>query len=356
MKYYIISFVLALIIIFIFKKIAFKFNIVDKPNERKVHEQPKPLLGGLSIYLSIFLTYSYYINFQYNDNSLILLIGGFALVIVGLYDDFYDMKAYYKLFFQILIAGLSSYLMGGIDKIEIYNSYPIILQPWQGILVQTIWVVALINAFNLIDGLDGLSSGMGIISLTTLLIMTMINQDSTSIILILIVIGSLLGFLYYNFYPSSIFLGDSGSMFLGYVIALISIDGYKTVTLTSTMLLLLIAFMPFLDVFLAIVRRKKNKQKAFAADSLHFHHRLLRKGFTHTKAVLILYTIMVLYAIAAISLELIVYTTYKLIILIILIFTTIFIFEQLYLLSDKYAYVTKTIKFIKNKIIKRHKK
>lgn len=343
MSYYIISFLLTLLLVFSFKKLALKYNIVDKPNERKVHQKPKPLLGGLAIYCSIALTYSYYINFQFTYEIAIIMLLALGLVLVGLYDDFYDINAGTKLFFQILISLGTSIVIGGVDKIEIYGLV-FNFNDWQGILLETIWMIALINAFNLVDGLDGLSSGMGIISLVSLLIMTIINQDTTSIILILILIGALLGFLYYNFYPSTIFLGDSGSMLLGFLISIISISSYKTVTLTSSMLLILIAFMPFLDVGLAILRRKKSNQKAFAPDSLHFHHRLMLKGYTHTSAVLILYVIMIFYAAIAVMLEFVDSTSIKIILLGSLIPLTIFIFEKLYLLSDRYAYISKALK------------
>lgn len=349
--YYTLSFVLTLFLVFVFKKIALRFNIVDQPNHRKMHTNPKPLLGGLAIYLSIFITYSYSINFVYDLKTGTILLMGFVLVLVGLWDDYKDMKALYKLFFQLAVALVTSYIIGGISKIEIYGAI-VQFNEWQGILIETIWIVGLINAFNLIDGLDGLSSGMGIISLSSLVLVTLINKDTTSIALIIIVIAALLGFLYYNFYPSTIFLGDSGSMFLGYMVAVLSIDNYKTVTLTSMMLLLLIAFMPFLDVLLAIIRRKKNKQKAFEPDSLHFHHRLMMKGFTHEKAVLILYGIMIFYAVAAIGIELVASVQYKLVIVISLVLLTVFIFERLYLLSDRYAYIHKLLRFIKHDIFR----
>ncbi len=338
--FYAMSFVLTLIIIFFIKKIAFKLNIVDKPNHRKVHHKPKALLGGLGIFIAMVLTYSSFVNFNLSNDSKVIILLAFSLVLVGLYDDIKDMKAIYKLFFQLLISFLTAIFLGGIHRVEVYNfvfTFPF----YVGIFIQTIWLVALINAFNLIDGLDGLSAGVGAISLVSLLVLSLVNNDITSVTIILIIIGSLLGFLFYNFNPSTIFLGDSGSMFIGYIIGVISMNSYKTVTLTSTILLLLIAFMPFLDVFLAIVRRKANKQRAFEADSLHFHHRLMRKGYSHTQAVLMLYLVMGLYTITAILLELLKTSILKLSLMLIVFVITIFIFEKLYLLSDKHAYVTK---------------
>ncbi len=347
--FYTMSFVLTLIIIFFIKKIAFKLNIVDKPNHRKVHQKPKALLGGVGIFLAMVLTYSSFVNYNFSSNSIVIIFLSLALVLVGLYDDIKDMKAIYKLFFQLLIAFLTSLFLGGIQRIEVYN-FVFVFPAYMGILIQTVWLVALINAFNLIDGLDGLSAGVGAISLVSLLVLSLVNNDITSVTITLIIIGSLLGFLFYNFNPSTIFLGDSGSMFIGYIIGVISMNSYKTVTLTSTMLLLLIAFMPFLDVFLAIIRRKANKQRAFEADSLHFHHRLMRKGYSHTQAVLMLYLVMGMYTITAILLELLSTSTLKLFLILIVFVLTIFIFEKLYLLSDKHAYVTKFFRKFKPEV------
>ncbi|MFV0288236.1 MAG: glycosyltransferase family 4 protein [Mycoplasmatales bacterium] len=341
--YYTSSFFITLIIVFIIQKVAIKLKVVDKPNYRKVHEQPKALLGGLAVYLSILLIYSIHLGFSFNNETKYLVILAGILMLLGLYDDIFDLKAIYKLIGQLIIAFLTAYFVGGINRIEVYG-YVINFTLIQGILIETFWIVALINAFNLIDGLDGLSSGVGILSLMSLVILGMINNDSTSIMFIMIMIGSLLGFLYYNFNPATIFLGDSGSMLIGYLIAIISMNSYKTVTLTSMMLLMLIAFMPFFDVFLAIVRRKANKQKAFEADSLHFHHRLMLKGYSHAKAVFILYFIMTIYSLIAIFLELTTNFYIKLGLTGFMMIVTIFIFEKLYLLSDKYAYITKTIK------------
>ncbi len=338
--YYTMSFIVTIIVIFFIQKLALKLNIVDEPNYRKVHKKPKALLGGVGIFISMIITYLSFVNYHLPKNVFVIGILALALVLVGLYDDIKDMKAIYKLFFQLLISFLTALFLGGIHRLEVYNfvfTFPFYI----GILLQTFWLVALINAFNLIDGLDGLSAGVGAISLVSLLVLSFVNNDISSVTITLIIIGSLLGFLFYNFNPSSIFLGDSGSMFIGYIIGVISMNSYKTVTLTSTMLLLLIAFMPFLDVFLAIIRRKANKQKAFEADSLHFHHRLMRKGYSHTQAVLVLYVIMGLYTITAILLELLKTSIFKLFLIMIVFVLTIFIFEKLYLLSDRHAYVTK---------------
>lgn len=343
------SFILSIVLVRIFQKIALKFNITDKPGGRKVHEKPKALLGGLAVYVSLFLTYSFYVKFSYTYEIIVILLLMFSLVLVGLYDDIKDLKAIQKLFFQLIISLGTSFVMGGIQRIEIYGNILNFTQI-QGVIIQTIWLVALINAINLIDGLDGLSSGVGIISFSSLLILSLMGNDITTITIILIILGTLLGFLYYNFYPSTIFLGDSGSMLIGYLIGVISMESYKTFTLTSMLLLLLISFMPFLDVILAIIRRKISKRKAFEADSLHFHHRLLLKGYSHPVAVLIMYGLMLIYTIIAIILDISNSLISKIILTVLLLIFTLLIFEKLYLLSDKYALITKNIKRLRNKL------
>lgn len=345
MLYYIISFALTFSLIYIIQKFAIKFNIVDKPNERKVHEKPKALLGGLALYIGIVLTYLMYMNFIVTKQNISIILLSFFLVIVGVIDDVFDLRAIVKLMFQVIVAFLTAYTMGGIEGIEVYG-ISIHFNIYFAILIEALWIVALVNAFNLIDGLDGLCSGIGLLSFLSLLLLSVMNSDITSVSIILIIIGAMLAFLYYNFYPSTIFLGDAGSMFIGYLIAIISMESYKTVTLTSMMLLLLISFMPFLDVFLAILRRKRNKQKAFQADALHFHHRLMLKGYSHMNAVLIMYLIMFVYILFALLLEITANVEVKITLTIGLCIITIFIFEKLYLLSDKYAYLTKTLKKI----------
>lgn len=344
--YYSLSFILTFFLILVFKKIAIKFNIVDKPNLRKIHKNPKPLLGGVAIFISIFISYSIYLKFEYSTHFIMIAILMFLLVLMGFLDDYLDLSAVLKLFIQLLISFLVSYIMGGINKLEIYGMV-VDFNMLTGVILETIWMVALINAFNLIDGLDGLSAGMGVISLSSLAIIASLNQNTTNLAYTIIVIGALLAFLYFNFYPSTIFLGDSGSMFLGMIVAILSINGNKTITMTTVILLLLIVFMPFLDVILAIIRRKKNKQKAFEADSLHFHHRLMRQGYSHMNAVLILYSLTLFYAVSAIMIDLFFTIKIKIIILILILIITIYVFEKLYLLSDRYAYISKALKKIK---------
>lgn len=340
-----ISFLVTLCLVPIIRVIAIKFNFVDKPNGRKMHDRPKPLLGGVAIFVTIIAIYITYLDGKIPVMTMYFIGLASVLLVMGVIDDKYDMKAHHKLLIQILVAAISTYILGGISSIEIYK-ISIYFTRIQGMIIETIWFIVLINAFNLIDGLDGLSTGTAIFSFITILIMALITGDINNIVLLNIIIGSLLGFLFYNFYPSTIFLGDAGSMVIGYLIAILSINDYKTVTLTSMIFLLLIVFLPILDVTLSFIRRKVNGGHAFKADALHFHHRLMRRGYSHQKTVLVMYGLMSIYTVSAILISLVAATRIKFVIFMILIIITIVIFEKFYLLSDKYAFFYRMFKKI----------
>ncbi len=332
-----VSFLVTLMVVPIFRYIAKKLNIVDKPNYRKIQDTPKPYLGGLSIFISCALTLQLYQHDKISYTNKILIFGAFAIMLLGLIDDKYDINSFIKLFFQLVISFIAAFGMESIDKVEIFHQ-TIYFSDIESIILVAIWIVIFINAFNLIDGLDGLSTGVAIISFTTLLIVVVLGHDYSLIVLLLIIIGSLIGFLFYNFYPATIFLGDSGSMLIGYTIAILTITNYKTVTITSLFLIILVGFIPILDAILAFVRRRKNGENAFKSDAFHFHHRLILHGYSHANAVLLMYLFMCLYSIGAILITYFKLFKYKLIVLIFIIILTIYIIEKYYLLSNKYSY------------------
>ena len=337
----ILSFILMMLMVPLIKKIAYKTNYIDVPKGRKIHKKPIPLLGGLSIFLSfniICLLFINNINLEFYNK---VTLGSFLILLLGLYDDKFDMRAILKLICQVIIAFIVAYKLGGIDSIQIHNLV-IDFNFLQGVLFQAIWIVVLLNAFNLIDGLDGLATGSSIIAISSILIVSLIRNDFSNISLMLILIVILLGFLIYNFPPASIFLGDCGSMLLGYYVAMFSFFSYKSVTVTSISFLILIAFLPLIDTILAFIRRKINKVSPFKADALHMHHRLLRKGYNKKQSVLIIYGIMLFYSICSIIISF-VNIFGKILILISIIIFTIFVIEKFYLLSDKYS-ISKYIK------------
>ncbi len=348
-QYFLLSFLLVMVLVPICRQVAFKLNIVDKPNEnRKIHTHTKPYLGGVAIYLGTFITYIVYMNSNLQKTDFIIWILGGLLVVVGVYDDKFNMRAYKKLIFQFLIAFATGMLIPGFTQLSI-GSLVINFTNIQAVFIQSLWIVTLINAFNLIDGLDGLSSGLATISLSFLWIVMQLTGILVGEIYVIIMIGSLLAFLYYNFYPSTIFLGDAGSMFIGYYIGVISLSQYKSFTLTTTGILILVAFIPLLDISLAMIRRKANNQKIFSADALHFHHRLLRRGLTQGHAVLLMYAIMTVYAFGSVIItvcegKVVTYT------FIILFIFTWLIIEYFYMLGDRFTIIRKNINKLKKRI------
>lgn len=347
-QYFLISFILVMILVPICKKIAFKYNIVDTPSEnRKIHKGSKPYLGGVAVYLGAFITYLIYLKGSFVFSDLTIWILGGLLVAVGVYDDMRNMRAYKKLIFQFLIAFVTCLSIPGFTQLSLG---PVVIDftTFQAVIIQSIWIVTLINAFNLIDGLDGLSSGLATISLSFLWIVMQVTGILVGDIYVVIMIGSLLAFLYYNFYPSTIFLGDAGSMFIGYYIGVITLSQYKSFTLTTTGILILVAFIPLLDILLAMIRRKANKQKIFSADALHFHHRLLRRGLSHGQAVLVMYLIMTVYAMGSLVMTIVDGSFAKFVFVFLFIFTWLVI-EYFYMLGDRFTIIRKNINKLKKR-------
>ncbi len=336
-QFFMYAFIISIVVVFLVREFAKKINFTDKPDKRKLHGEPKPLMGGLALFISGTIAYTIYLGFDIDSNTLISWLLALSIVIMGLVDDKIDLKPIVKLALQVIIAYLTAAHLGGVSQIDLFGHH-ILLNDVMSTLVPTIWIVALINAFNLIDGLDGLSAGGGLFSLVTLIIMSTISQDVTNVVFLYIMCGTLLGFLFYNFYPSTIFMGDAGAMLLGYLIAILSMGEYKSVTLSSLMLVFLIAFLPMLDAILSFIRRKINGEKIYKADALHFHNRLMRKGFSHQGAVMIMYVFMLIYVCLAVAYALIDPHYYFIVYIAVFIVTDVLI-ERYYLLSRKHTYV-----------------
>jgi UDP-GlcNAc:undecaprenyl-phosphate GlcNAc-1-phosphate transferase len=229
-----------------------------------------------------------------------ILIGSFILVLIGVVDDIKPLKASYKFFGQFLSA-LIVVLYGGITFAEI-NSFGIHLD--FGIFAYPItifFILGCINCMNLIDGLDGLAGGVSAIFFLTIgIIAVAMGQFDLSFTLTFIMLGACLGFLVHNFNPASIFMGDSGSMFLGFIISVITLLGYRTVMMSSLFIPLLILTIPIADTLFAIVRRKLRGDSISTSDKMHIHHQFLRRNFSQRGAVLSIYLITALFASASI--------------------------------------------------------
>lgn len=294
-----ITFLFTVLFIPVIGKIANHIGALDIPNERKVHKKPIPRLGGLGIYFGFLLGYMIFGKESIQMNS--ILIGSFIIIVTGIIDDIKPIPAKYKFLGQVAGAAIIP-LYGGIALREIsafglFINFGILSVP-----VTILFIVSVINCMNLIDGLDGLAAGLSSIYFLTVGIIAMIlkNPDGLDVILTFVMLGSTLGFLWHNFNPAKIFMGDSGSMFLGYIISVIALLGFKNVTLTSFIVPLLLLAIPILDTLFAILRRIINKKPISMPDKNHLHHQLLRLSFSQRTTVLIIYFVDILFAIASI--------------------------------------------------------
>lgn len=291
-----ICFLSSVILTPIVKKIAFYIGATDKPdNKRKVHKKVMPRLGGLAIFFAFLI--GYMIFAPKTTQMLSVLIGGFVIVIVGMIDDIKPLPVMAKMIGQIIAASIAVFY-GNItfDDMQIFG-----IQFQFGILAYPLavfFIVAIMNAINFADGLDGLAAGTSTIYFIAIAVIGYIMNrlGGLDVILCLIMIGSCLGFLVYNFAPASIFMGDTGSMFLGFIISIIALLGFKTATITSLIIPLLLLFVPILDTILAMGRRIIKGESIGSADRQHLHHQLLKSTKSTSKTVLIMYGINILFA------------------------------------------------------------
>ena len=294
-----ICFLFCFLITFYIKKVAKHIGAMDVPNARKVHSTPMPRLGGLGIFLTFLLGYMLFGVQSIQMNS--ILIGSFIIILIGVIDDISPLGAKTKLLGQ-LAAAVVVIFYGGIllDKITIgtlHLNFGIMAYP-----LTIMFILACINIINLIDGLDGLSTGICSIFYLTIGIIAFIKASfgGLDVSLAFIMLGASLGFLCHNFHPAKIFSGDSGSMFQGFMISTISLLGFKTVTMTSFIIPILLLGIPILDTLFAIIRRTIKKQPIYMPDKKHLHHQLLELGLSHRNTVLAIYAMNILFAFASV--------------------------------------------------------
>ncbi|MGG3963108.1 glycosyltransferase family 4 protein [Heyndrickxia faecalis] len=291
-----ICFMLTILLTPLIKKLAIRIGAVDKPNQRKVHMKVMPRLGGLAIYISFIA--GVLLLQPDSPHSLPILLGSLIIVLTGIIDDIRELSPRVKLMGQLAAALVV--ILSGIH-VEFIN-LPFGGQLEFGIFsipLTILWIVGVTNAINLIDGLDGLAAGVSSIALLTISGMAIIMGDAYVTVLGLILMASTIAFLFYNFYPAKIFMGDTGALFLGYMISVLSLLGFKNVTFISLIIPALILGVPISDTFFAIIRRLVHKQPLSAPDKSHLHHCLLRLGFSHRQVVLIIYAIAAMFSLAA---------------------------------------------------------
>lgn len=294
-----ITFLFVALFMPVIKRIAIHIEAIDIPNKRKVHSVPIPRLGGLGIYAGFLLGYLLFGHQSIQMNA--ILIGSFIVVITGIIDDIKPIPAKYKFLGQIAAAVIIPFYGGivlkDISAFGLYVNFGIFSK-----LVTVIFIVAIMNCINFIDGLDGLAGGISAIYFLMIGVIAIVlnNSSGLDVILTFIMLGATLGFLFHNFYPASIFMGDSGSLFLGYIISVISLLGYKNVTFTSLIVPIFLLAIPIMDTLFAIIRRLLKHESIAMPDKCHLHHQLLKLNFSVKNSVLVIYLIDILFAIASI--------------------------------------------------------
>ncbi len=288
--------------------LANKTGAVDKPDARKVHTKPIPRIGGLGIYAAFIASILVMMAITKPEGAVLrevigLIVSGTMMMLVGLIDDYKNLPAKVKLLGQIVAAaGLVFGFNVRIDFVtNPFGDY--IYLEWIAIPATIFWLVGLTNTVNLIDGLDGLAAGISGIAAVTILMVALEHHFLLVAVLTAALAGSTLGFLFYNSNPARIFMGDSGSLFLGFMLAGISVIGAVKSAATIALIVPILALgIPIFDTTCAIVRRYRGGQPIFKPDKGHLHHRLLNLGFTQRQAVFLMYVVSSMLGLSAIAL------------------------------------------------------
>ena len=299
---YFVPFLISLIVAYVLtpgvKKLAIKVGAVDKPNARKVHTHAIPRLGGLAIYVGFMAAVLFCVPVRHE--LLGLLLGCTAIVALGIWDDICNIPAKVKLVGQIVAACIP--IAFGIQIEWLTNPFGtlIVLPELVAIPVTIFWIIGFTNTVNLIDGLDGLAAGVSFIASVSMFLLAYTMNQYLPAMIIVAMAGAALGFLQYNFNPAKIFMGDTGSMLLGYTMAVAAVLGLVKTAATIALVVPLIALgLPILDTLFAIIRRKMSGVPIFQPDKGHLHHRLLALGMSQKQAVLIMYFVSIVLGIVA---------------------------------------------------------
>ena len=294
----------SMLLTYLFLSAARRFRWTDRPSEAKVHSKETPTMGGVAIFLAYWG--AFFIGVPDNVRpgfAPIIFLSSLIILVTGIIDDYYDLKPWQKMI-GILTAANILYFYSGIKIDSLTLSYFGTIEFREaGYLVMMLWIVVITNAVNLMDGLDGLATGTSIISLSTMGLVSYFftsHMGVSAVVMIFLLVASLLGFLPFNFYPASIFLGDTGSLFVGFMIAVLSLFGLKHATFVSLLIPVAILGVPLTDTIAAVLRRTLHKRSISAKDKSHLHHRLLRLGFTHRQTVLVIYALAIIFSLTAI--------------------------------------------------------
>lgn len=300
---YVVPFFIALIVSYAVtpgvKKLAIKIGAIDKPDERKVHTHVIPRLGGLAIYIGFMAAVLY--SMPVFSEFFGFLLGAAAIVLLGIWDDIRNIPARVKLAGQIIAAAIP--VAYGVQIEWVTNPFGtiLIIPEWLAVPVTVFWIVGFTNTVNLIDGLDGLAAGVSVIASISMFFMAVSMNQYLPAMILVAMSGAALGFLQYNFNPAKIFMGDTGSMLLGYTMAVVAVLGLVKTAATVALIVPIIALgVPIMDTLFAIIRRKMSGVPVFQPDKGHLHHRLLALGMTQKQAVLSMYMVSVLLGFVAV--------------------------------------------------------
>lgn len=289
----IISYLLGVFIVPLVIAYSKKQGLIDEPNERKIHTRPISRLGGIAIWSSTMLSFLFLVFLSYYPYGSLLsgiLLGSSLMFLLGLIDDIYTLNAKFKLFIQIAIATLV-YLLG-VKIGSFFNPFggTVHLGPISSYVITLLWIVGISNAVNFIDGIDGLAGSVITVNSITLgiIAVAMVPPNPISALIAFILAGSMLAFLTYNFNPAKIFMGDSGALFSGFLLATLSITGVMKAAALAIMLPFVVLAVPIIDITYSSLRRISKGKSPFVADSEHIHHKLLKAGFSQNMTVAIL--------------------------------------------------------------------
>jgi len=287
------------------KSLAYKVGAIDVPKDnRRMHKTPIPRLGGLAIFIAFLFSVIIFVDIDRQMQG--ILLGAVMIVVLGVMDDIMTLRALPKFLVQIAAAGIVVYHGCSIQFISnpnVFSDVAYISLGWWGIPLTIIWIVAITNAVNFIDGLDGLAVGVSAISTASLLVIALMVAEMNVSVILAALLGSCLGFIPYNKNPAKIFMGDTGATFLGFILACLSIQGlFKLYAIISFAVPFLILGIPIFDICFAFLRRIAKGQNPMVADRGHVHHRLIDMGFNQKQAVAISYMLTAILGLAAVLL------------------------------------------------------
>lgn len=311
------TFLLSLILTPIIRLISFSVGAVDKPNSRRINKIPMPSAGGLAIFLAFsivtllvipLITKKLFSPIPYFNYIFPVLIGAAIVTITGYLDDIFELSPKKKMIGIILgSVVIWAFTDFRFDSFKIPFGGPLILfDPILTFVLTILWIAAITNAINLIDGLDGLVCGVSIISLVTMGLVSYLFLPRIDLFLtmtIFVLVAAIIGFFPYNFHPAVIYCGDTGALFIGFMMGVLSLQGLKNSTAVAVLTPVIILGVPIVDTVVAIIRRKLSGHKISEADKMHLHHRLLAMGFSHKGAVLSVYGIAITFSLIAILLN-----------------------------------------------------